>query len=75
MAFPQCVITVYNRDGQLIYTDTGYTRAWDGKYHGKPLPLGTYYYIIDLKSKLPNMSGSVTIIRWSDHIRTPIYAR
>ncbi|OCX54688.1 hypothetical protein BEL04_10715 [Mucilaginibacter sp. PPCGB 2223] len=62
-AFPQCVITVYNRDGQLVYTDTGYTRAWDGKYHDKPLPLGTYYYIIDLKNKLPNMSGAVTIIR------------
>jgi len=63
IAFPQCVVTVFNRAGQLVYTDTGYTRGWDGKYHGVPLPIGTYYYIIDLKSNLPNMSGAVTIIR------------
>ncbi|WP_448702803.1 gliding motility-associated C-terminal domain-containing protein [Mucilaginibacter sp. AW1-3] len=62
-AFPQCVITVYNRDGQMLYHDVGYTRAWDGKYRNTPLPLGTYYYIIELKSQLPDMSGSVTIIR------------
>lgn len=63
IAFPQCAISIYNRDGQLLYTDIGYTKTWDGKYRGKPLPLGTYYYLIDLKGKLPNMSGSVTIIR------------
>jgi len=62
-AFPQCVVKIYNREGQLLYTDTGYTKAWDGKYQGKPLPMGTYYYLIDLKNKMPLVSGAVTIIR------------
>ena len=57
------VVEVFNRYGQLVYTSTGYGTAWDGNSKGKPLPVGTYYYIIQLKNGFKPMNGSVTIIR------------
>jgi gliding motility-associated-like protein len=61
--YPGADISVFNRYGQLVYHNTGYTKAWDGTYNGKPLPVATYYWIIDPKNGRAQMSGSVTIIR------------
>jgi gliding motility-associated-like protein len=61
------VVDIYNRYGQLVYHSTGYAHDWDGKSNGKPLPAGTYYYIIDLKADLKTavkpLSGFVDIVR------------
>ena len=60
--FPKCSVDVYNRNGAVIFHSVGYAQAWDGTYNRSPLPEGTYYYVIDLKTK-PVLSGAVTIIR------------
>ncbi len=62
--FPECLVEVYNRYGQIVYRSNGYDKPWDGKRNGQPLPIGVYYYTIDLKvqGKLP-LTGSVTILR------------
>ncbi len=57
-------VEVFNRYGQSVYRTNGYTKPWDGTLNGKPLPVGTYYYIIDLGQ--PNykpINGSVMILR------------
>jgi len=41
----------------------GYPKPWDGKYNGKQLAAGVYYYVIDLNNNTPNISGYVTLIR------------
>jgi gliding motility-associated-like protein len=57
-------VEVYNRYGQIVLQmQNGYTKPWDGKMNGQPLPVGTYYYIINPKNGLDKMAGSVTIIR------------
>ncbi len=56
-------VEVFNRYGQQVYKSTGYSKAWDGTYKGKPLPVATYYYVIDLKNDFEPLTGSVTIIR------------
>ncbi|MFT3911071.1 MAG: PKD domain-containing protein [Ferruginibacter sp.] len=56
-------VEIYNRYGQKIFFSTGYATPWDGTYNGKPLPVATYYYIIDLKHGFKTLSGSVTLIR------------
>ncbi len=56
-------VEVYNRYGQLLYNSPGYNTPWDGTTKGKPLPVATYYYIIQLKNGFKPLSGSVTIIR------------
>ncbi|MEO8174475.1 MAG: gliding motility-associated C-terminal domain-containing protein, partial [Sediminibacterium sp.] len=56
-------VEVYNRGGQIVFRSTGYTTDWDGTYKGSPLPVGTYYYIINPKNTRPIVTGSVTIIK------------
>lgn len=62
--FEESVTTVYNRYGQLVFQSKGYSRPWDGTRNGKPVPVGTYYYVIDLKTNNePPIAGSILIIR------------
>jgi len=61
--YPESATEVYNRNGQLVFRSMGYPRPWDGTYNGKPLPVGTYYYIIDRKNGFPLLSSWVLIIR------------
>jgi gliding motility-associated-like protein len=56
------VINVFDRYGQMVFRATTY-KDWDGTYNGKPLPKGTYYYIINPQNKLPLLSGWVVILR------------
>ncbi len=63
--FPDCVVEVYNRWGELLFQSIGYKEHWNGTYKGEPLPVGTYYYVIDLKDPLfPDAyTGPITILR------------
>ena len=61
--YADCDVQIFNRYGQRIYQQSGYTKAWDGTINGSPMPVGVYYYIIDLKNGLQKRNGSVTIIR------------
>ncbi|MDA9783213.1 gliding motility-associated C-terminal domain-containing protein [Vicingaceae bacterium] len=63
--YPNASVQIYNRWGQLLYEQqNGYSVPWDGKYEGKGLPIGTYYYIINLKdSAAEPLTGPITIIR------------
>ncbi|MBL7934911.1 MAG: gliding motility-associated C-terminal domain-containing protein [Bacteroidia bacterium] len=46
--FPDCEVEVYNRWGEQLFYSKGYSVPFNGKYKGKDLPVGTYYYIINL---------------------------
>jgi gliding motility-associated-like protein len=61
--YPESTTSVFNRFGQLVFRSNGYPSPWDGRYNGKALPVGTYYYTIDRKNNFPIMSGWVMIIR------------
>ncbi|MEZ4938154.1 MAG: gliding motility-associated C-terminal domain-containing protein [Crocinitomicaceae bacterium] len=63
--FPDIEVFVYNRWGEELFRSSGYAVPWDGKYNGKDLPVGTYYYIIQLNDiKYPEpFAGPVTIMR------------
>jgi gliding motility-associated-like protein len=63
-SYPGAVVEVFNRYGQQVYRSENYdARGWDGTMNGKPLPIGTYYYIINPKNGRKQIQGSVTIIR------------
>ncbi|MER3497591.1 MAG: hypothetical protein C4308_02590, partial [Chitinophagaceae bacterium] len=47
----------------LIFHSDGYSKEWDGKVNGKPVPVGTYYYIIDPKNGRHRVAGYVDVIR------------
>jgi gliding motility-associated-like protein len=61
--YPGATVDVFNRYGQLVYRSAGYLQSWDGRFNGSPLPVGTYYYIINPKNGRSQMSGYVDIIR------------
>ena len=63
--YPDIKVMVFNRWGKQIFHAEGYSdeQRWDGKYNGKDVPTGTYYYIIELGNGAPPLSGTVTIIR------------
>jgi gliding motility-associated-like protein len=62
-SYPGATVDVYNRYGQVVFHSEGYTVNWDGTFKGQPLPIGTYYYIVDPKNGRQKINGSVTIIR------------
>ncbi len=63
--FPESVVEVYNRWGDLLFRSVGYVEEWDGQYNNKPLPVGTYYYVIELNHPLypEPFTGPITILR------------
>jgi gliding motility-associated-like protein len=61
--YPYCSISIFTRYGSLIYKSTGYSKAWDGTYNSKALPVGTYYYMVDLKNGKRPLTGPITILR------------
>lgn len=63
--FPNCEVEVYNRWGEQLFYSKGYNTPWAGKYQGKDVPVGTYYYVIRLNDpKFPDhFAGPLTILR------------
>lgn len=61
--YPESTLKVYSRNGIVVFETRGGEKAWDGVYKGKPLPFGTYYYLIDLHAGQPLMSGWILIVR------------
>jgi gliding motility-associated-like protein len=63
--FPNNTVEIYNRWGELLFKSNGYEVPFDGKYKGRDLPVGTYYYVIHLNHHVYNKpyTGPVTIFR------------
>ena len=61
--YPGCTVEIFNRYGQSVYRSVGYNQPWDGRLNGNPLPVGVYYYIIELKNGFNQLTGSVTILK------------
>jgi gliding motility-associated-like protein len=62
----KAVVAVYNRYGSKVFESQDYKNDWNGTYKNKPLPDGTYYYVIDyelLNSERVFKKGNVTILR------------
>lgn len=63
-AYPGAKVKIVNRYGQLVFQSSGYEEEpWNGKYRNQDVPVGVYYYMIDLNSELPALSGSLMLIR------------
>lgn len=58
------VISVYNKQGVLVYRAKGFEHPWDGTMRGELLPADTYFYTIDLQLRNnKTYKGVVTILR------------
>jgi gliding motility-associated-like protein len=70
--FPNNIVRIYNRAGQLVYSHTGYDNSsvyFDGVGNegiyisGNELPDGTYYYIIDKRNGSQPVAGYLELLR------------
>ncbi len=61
--YAECVLEVYSRTGQLVYSKTGYDNSWDGTNYGDKLPEATYYYVFNPGNGEETRFGNVTILR------------
>ncbi|MGC4104472.1 YCF48-related protein [Ferruginibacter sp.] len=62
----QVTVKVFNRYGDLVYTNENYQNDWNGTYKGKPVADGTYYYAIVFRlinGNVVTLKGDVTILR------------
>jgi gliding motility-associated-like protein len=65
-AYPGVQVSVFNRWGERVFFSKKYdneTEVFNGTRNGKPLPEGTYYYIIESKDGSNRTSGPLTIMR------------
>ena len=62
-AFPNPVVKIINRNGQLVYQSSGPFKPWDGRLNGKELPSAVYYYTIYFNSDFQTFSGWINLIR------------
>lgn len=56
---------IYNRRGKEMCSFTDPSQGWDGKYGGKFVPAGAYFYVIKAKGadgKNYNLSGDINIV-------------
>ncbi|MCC6700553.1 MAG: HYR domain-containing protein, partial [Fluviicola sp.] len=63
--YPQNHVTVYNRWGQVVFEAAGYKNEWDGTNQSNgaistnELPVGTYFYVIDLGQSVNANAGQI----------------
>jgi gliding motility-associated-like protein len=62
--YPENKIRIYNRWGTMVYERIGYNNEWEAIVDGEELPIGTYYYVLDLNDKEnTSYQGYVTVVR------------
>ena len=61
--YPNGMAYVYSRNGSLVYTAKATAVNWNGTLQGKQLPVGTYYYVIQLGINRPAATGWIWLTR------------
>ncbi len=61
--YPDCHVTIVNRWGSPVFESFGYEKPWDGRYKEESLPMGTYFYRIELNDESGTvLTGDISII-------------
>ncbi len=57
-------IKIFNRQGNVVFYTKNQAKDFDGKFNNVDLPVGIYYYIIELKNNnCKGLNGSILLIR------------
>lgn len=59
------ILKIFSRWGELIFETNDAAAGWDGRYRGKPVPIGAYVYFVnyDCDNCSDFVQGNVTLIR------------
>ena len=61
--YSQVAISVFDKSGTKVFECKANDCQWDGKMEGKELPVGPYFYTIDLNKGKRKYQGIVTILK------------
>ena len=67
--YPENKITIFNRWGNIVFEKENYNNDWDGISNNSltvgsaSLPVGTYFYIVEVKGKSKPLSGYIYLNR------------
>ncbi|MXV16791.1 gliding motility-associated C-terminal domain-containing protein [Hufsiella ginkgonis] len=61
--YPRAMLRIYNRNGEEIFRSKGYAAPFTGKIKERELPMGVYYYLLDLGTDCKPLSGSLMLVR------------
>jgi gliding motility-associated-like protein len=62
--YPDATVEIFDRWGRMVFrSDNGYSQPWDGTFNGKPLPMDSYHYVINLNNGTRTITGNVTIVK------------
>jgi len=61
--YPENELKVFNRWGNLVFSQRGYKNLWSGDWNNEELPDGTYFYILTLEEGTEPMKGYLQINR------------
>ena len=60
------VLRIFNRFGQVVFETTDINQGWDGTFKGKPQPMETYTYVVQVlthEDKVLSKTGSIRLLR------------
>lgn len=61
--YPDCHVVIFNRWGSVVFESFGYEIPWNGTFNGEKLPMGTYFFKIELNDEENNVfNGPISII-------------
>jgi len=61
--YPNCTMTIFNRWGSVVFESVGYVDPWNGTYKGEKLPMGTYFFKLELNDENNQQyNGPISII-------------
>jgi gliding motility-associated-like protein len=63
--FPDAVLEIFDRWGRLVYrTENVVGEPWDGTSNGRPMPMGAYFYVLDLNfAGFEPVTGTINLVR------------
>ena len=62
--FDGATVEIFDRWGRMVYQTKSFpSDGWNGISNGKPLPMDSYYYIVNLQNGTDPIVGNVTVIR------------
>jgi len=61
--YTRALVRIFDRQGQLVYEGRSTDAPFNGQYRGTNLPVGAYYFLIDLGNEYPALKGSLNLLR------------
>ena len=62
-SYSNATVSIYNRQGNIIFKATNYQNDWDGTNNGTNLNEGVYFYVIDFNDGSNFKTGYITLLR------------